>query len=248
MGKDWFYSVDGQVRKGPVPEQELKRLLASNQIPASTLVWSEGMTNWVSASSIALMTPTITRSKVPTAIQSKQQVPATVKIKLPSPANPPIVVPGRTQESSGSDVSKPSAAATQDVRAHIIQVLQNDKDIWADRKPLSSVLQSHTDLAQRLNEFLEYFSNMYGCVEKCLAINLLNCPVDFSLAYREHIYAWKQLASDGIRIIKLRMIDDNAAGEAISLTMKEFTGSYPSITDSWQQVMQAALCHGVQWG
>lgn len=53
MEKNWYYSADGQEKKGPVPEHELKRLLAGNQIPASTLVWSEGLANWVTASNVA---------------------------------------------------------------------------------------------------------------------------------------------------------------------------------------------------
>lgn len=55
MEKNWYYSADGQGKKGPVPEHELKRLLTGNQVPASTLVWSEGMANWVSASSVAAL-------------------------------------------------------------------------------------------------------------------------------------------------------------------------------------------------
>lgn len=55
MEKNWFYSVDGQEKKGPVAEHELKRLLAGSQIPVSTLVWSEGMANWASAGSVAAL-------------------------------------------------------------------------------------------------------------------------------------------------------------------------------------------------
>ena len=59
MEKSWFYSADGQDKKGPVPEQELKQLLASNQIPAQSLVWSEGMGNWAAANTVAaLQSPT----------------------------------------------------------------------------------------------------------------------------------------------------------------------------------------------
>ncbi|TAN35681.1 MAG: DUF4339 domain-containing protein [Verrucomicrobia bacterium] len=59
MEKKWYYSADGQEKKGPVPEHELQRLLTGNQIPTSTLVWSEGLANWVSASSVAaLQAPT----------------------------------------------------------------------------------------------------------------------------------------------------------------------------------------------
>ena len=42
---NWYYEKAGQ-RQGPVPESELDRLLASGEINAATLVWSEGMANW----------------------------------------------------------------------------------------------------------------------------------------------------------------------------------------------------------
>lgn len=55
--KNWFYSLDGQDRKGPLPEGELKRMLAAGQIPLSTLVWSEGLASWAPASSIPALQP-----------------------------------------------------------------------------------------------------------------------------------------------------------------------------------------------
>jgi hypothetical protein len=57
MEKNWFYSADGQEKKGPVPESELQQLLASGHISAATLVWSEGMANWAPASSVAALQP-----------------------------------------------------------------------------------------------------------------------------------------------------------------------------------------------
>ena len=42
---NWYYEKAGQ-RMGPVPETELDRLIASGEINAATLVWSEGMANW----------------------------------------------------------------------------------------------------------------------------------------------------------------------------------------------------------
>ncbi|MDB4541631.1 GYF domain-containing protein [Akkermansiaceae bacterium] len=46
----WFYSKDGE-QKGPVPLSELQSLL-SNDLPASSLVWTEGAANWLPASSV----------------------------------------------------------------------------------------------------------------------------------------------------------------------------------------------------
>lgn len=52
MEKHWFYSRNGKEKEGPLPEIALKRLLISKQIPYDTLVWSDGMSEWVAASSV----------------------------------------------------------------------------------------------------------------------------------------------------------------------------------------------------
>jgi hypothetical protein len=43
--KQWFYIESGQQR-GPVSESGLKQLLETRRIPASTLIWSEGIQEW----------------------------------------------------------------------------------------------------------------------------------------------------------------------------------------------------------
>jgi hypothetical protein len=55
MKKNWYYSADGQEKKGPLPESEMKSLLASGQVPASVLVWSEGMASWAPANTVAAL-------------------------------------------------------------------------------------------------------------------------------------------------------------------------------------------------
>lgn len=48
----WYYTVSGK-QKGPVTFEELKRLAVVGKIDRkSTLVWSTGMSNWASASSV----------------------------------------------------------------------------------------------------------------------------------------------------------------------------------------------------
>ena len=51
----WFYAVNGQ-RFGPVSAADFARLVADETIVAETLVWREGMTNWVAWSTIAAET------------------------------------------------------------------------------------------------------------------------------------------------------------------------------------------------
>ena len=47
----WHYASGGQ-QSGPIEEEELKGLLGSGRLPASTLVWTDGMPNWVAAASL----------------------------------------------------------------------------------------------------------------------------------------------------------------------------------------------------
>ena len=44
---DWFYA-DGKDRRGPVPENEFRTLISAGTVKPETLVWRQGMTQWVS--------------------------------------------------------------------------------------------------------------------------------------------------------------------------------------------------------
>jgi uncharacterized RDD family membrane protein YckC len=48
---EWYYAVSGQQR-GPVAFEALRAMAASRQLQSQDLVWSPGMANWQSASSI----------------------------------------------------------------------------------------------------------------------------------------------------------------------------------------------------
>lgn len=52
----WFYVVDDR-QVGPVSPEELGHLFRSRQLHPSTLVWSEGLTGWVMASTIYGLVP-----------------------------------------------------------------------------------------------------------------------------------------------------------------------------------------------
>jgi hypothetical protein len=67
METNWFYTVDGQEKKGPVPESELRQLLASGQVTAVTLVWCEGMANWAPAGQVAGLQPPVATGAAPAA-------------------------------------------------------------------------------------------------------------------------------------------------------------------------------------
>jgi uncharacterized membrane protein len=48
---DWYYAADNE-QKGPVNEAELKENLATNKLPADTLVWKDGMDAWTPANQV----------------------------------------------------------------------------------------------------------------------------------------------------------------------------------------------------
>lgn len=52
----WYFAREGQ-QKGPVATEELRRLLESEELPAETLVWQEGMDEWQPASETLEWTP-----------------------------------------------------------------------------------------------------------------------------------------------------------------------------------------------
>jgi uncharacterized membrane protein YiaA len=56
VNADWFYS-DGDERKGPVTEDELKRQVADGQLKPGDLVWKDGMVDWVEARSVESLFP-----------------------------------------------------------------------------------------------------------------------------------------------------------------------------------------------
>jgi len=50
----WHYAVDGNTL-GPIPEQQLRLLLAEGALDADTLLWTEGMAEWCKASETAAL-------------------------------------------------------------------------------------------------------------------------------------------------------------------------------------------------
>jgi len=53
MGKKWFYA-NGEKTEGPASESSLIQMISCGEISQDTLVWTEGMTNWTSASNIVV--------------------------------------------------------------------------------------------------------------------------------------------------------------------------------------------------
>ena len=53
---NWYYAKNNQ-QLGPVPEDELRRLLSTGALSPNDLVWREGMANWLPASSVPELVP-----------------------------------------------------------------------------------------------------------------------------------------------------------------------------------------------
>jgi hypothetical protein len=53
MDKLWYYTQGAsQEKKGPVPEAEIRSLIAGGQIHVTDLLWSDGMANWAPLSAL----------------------------------------------------------------------------------------------------------------------------------------------------------------------------------------------------
>jgi hypothetical protein len=46
MDRHWYYS-DGSTRQGPVSETELASMISTGTLHTRSLVWAEGMPDWV---------------------------------------------------------------------------------------------------------------------------------------------------------------------------------------------------------
>jgi TM2 domain-containing membrane protein YozV len=85
---DWYYTSGGQ-RQGPVPESQLRQMVAAGQVGPNELVWTQGMAQWSPAS---------------TALQQPGQVPVPSGPGAPPSAYPsgPSMIPGAMPSDIGS--------------------------------------------------------------------------------------------------------------------------------------------------
>ncbi|BCX49944.1 interferon-induced protein [Haloferula helveola] len=89
----WYYSNNGQ-QSGPVTEAELRDKIASREIGADDLVWTEGMSEWQSVA----RTPAVSSALV---------------ASQPAPAVPPETLPTQTPSPYQAPVARPSAGGYQ---------------------------------------------------------------------------------------------------------------------------------------
>jgi uncharacterized membrane protein len=89
---DWYYAADNE-QKGPVNESELKANLASNKLPADTLIWKDGMDNWTPANQVPAFS--FRQPPTPAKVQPTVVTPSATKVVAASPAvnNPSSTTP-----------------------------------------------------------------------------------------------------------------------------------------------------------
>ena len=59
---DWYYADDSRQRRGPLSAEAIAELFRSQRIAADTLVWREGLGNWLPlAICVALPLPALLR-------------------------------------------------------------------------------------------------------------------------------------------------------------------------------------------
>jgi len=73
---DWYYAANNE-QKGPINESELKANLATNKLPADTLVWKEGMDNWTPANQVPAFS--FRSAPIPAAVQPSTGTAAATK-------------------------------------------------------------------------------------------------------------------------------------------------------------------------
>jgi len=104
MRSQWHYSQEGQ-NQGPISSSELKALANDGKINRETLIWKEGMKDWMSAKLIQGLFP----SSPPQVVSGANQPPPTPKIQ---------VAPSITTNESVIAAKKIAADVTAYIRRH----------------------------------------------------------------------------------------------------------------------------------
>jgi GYF domain 2 len=112
---NWFYAKDGQ-QIGPVDFSEIERLRAEGQLTDDTLVWQQGMANWVKLSSLSkpaaekpvAETPAAEKPIVEKPVVEKPVVekPVVEKPVVEVPATPPLT-PTTPESVTGATTALP---------------------------------------------------------------------------------------------------------------------------------------------
>lgn len=83
---DWFYGKDG-TQHGPVTEHEIATLIASGQVDASTIIWREGMTDWLPFNQVPEFQPVSQQTPGAPIYAPGQATHASPQIQVPIPTD-----------------------------------------------------------------------------------------------------------------------------------------------------------------
>lgn len=78
--KTWYYSIDSDIKIGPVDESEIRERLKNQELTENTLLWSSGMDQWVRLS----QTTTFGTPHQPPILQGQPPVPLAIPTGLRS--------------------------------------------------------------------------------------------------------------------------------------------------------------------
>jgi len=118
---DWYYGENDE-QKGPINEAELKEKLAAKQLPADTLVWQKGMSDWVAANSL----PNFQFTPPPAPADTPPTLPASPDKPAEKPAEP------FTPASTAGGVSDPTPAPAATKQAAAPAEEEDDDDDYAE--------------------------------------------------------------------------------------------------------------------
>ena len=80
MDKLWYYAVSGSSEKqGPIPEEQLRALIASGELHPNDLVWTDGMANWIAIAQVSALQGAAGPA-TPTAAPAAQAFPSTPQV------------------------------------------------------------------------------------------------------------------------------------------------------------------------
>jgi len=106
---DWYYAANDE-QKGPINESELKENFAGNKLPIDTLVWKEGMDNWVPANQVPAFSfrppPAPAKVQPGAATASTEEAPAAAGSSTTPVSLASLVGPGEALEVDYDDAEK----------------------------------------------------------------------------------------------------------------------------------------------
>ena len=93
MAAEWYYS-NGSDRLGPVTASELRELAAQGQIQPTSLIWKQGMGDWIAASKVKDITFAIVSNAAPPPLPTSSGAPSAIPTasgSLPIVSGPPVI-------------------------------------------------------------------------------------------------------------------------------------------------------------